>query len=247
MDVIVHCAAIAGIYSVSGSPTATMKVNVIGTYNALEAAIRNGVKRFVDFSTSEVYGPFVYRGKETDNTVIGPIGEHRWVYAVGKLASEHFVHAYAKEYGLEAVSVRPFNVYGPRQVGEGAIQQMVSMALKGEDVVVYNDGVQVRAWCYISDFIRALYAAVCSNNSAHEVFNIGNPQASTTILDLAQRVIRTTGSKSNIVFKKHPGAEIEVRIPNIDKAKSVLGFEPEVGLDEGLVKTVAWYRQNAGV
>ena len=124
-EICVHAAAIAGIYSVGKSPSMTMKVNFLGAYNALEAAVTNGVRRFVDFSTSEVYGPFVYRGKETDMTTQGTVGEKRWIYAVSKLASEHYAHAFGEENGLEVNSVRPFNVYGPRQIGEGAIQQML--------------------------------------------------------------------------------------------------------------------------
>jgi UDP-glucose 4-epimerase len=123
-DICVHAAAIAGIYSVGESLTVTMKVNLIGAYNALEGSAANKVRRFIDFSTSEVYGPFVYRGKETDQTSLGPVGERRWIYAVSKLAGEHFAHAYGEDEKFEVVTVRPFNVYGPRQVGEGAIQQM---------------------------------------------------------------------------------------------------------------------------
>lgn len=246
VDVIVHCAAIAGIYSVGNQITTTMKVNLIGSYNVFEAAVKNKVKRVIDFSTSEVYGSFIYRGVETNNTTIGPIGEKRWVYAISKLASEHLLSAYANDFGLEAVSVRPFNVYGPRQTGEGAIQQMVLRALKDEDITVYNDGVQIRAWCFVEDFVEALYAILCSDKSVNQVFNIGNPLASITVYGLAQKIIDLTDSKSNIVFKKHPGTEIEVRIPDISKARSLLGFEPQVGLDEGLVRTIKWYTDNLG-
>ena len=116
-DICVHAAAVAGIYSVGANTSRTMKVNMLGTYHALEAAVANQVPRFIDFSTSEVYGPFVYRGKESDRTTLGPVGERRWVYAVSKLAGEHLAAAYADDYGLRVTSLRPFNVYGPRQVG----------------------------------------------------------------------------------------------------------------------------------
>jgi len=246
-DIIVHCAAIAGIFSVGNSPSTTMKVNLIGTYNVLEAALKNGIKRIIDFSTSEIYGSFVYRGKETDNAIIGPVGERRWIYAVGKLASEHMVHAYAEEYGLEVTSVRPFNVYGPRQIGEGAIQQMVTRALRDEEITVYNDGLQIRAWCYVSDFVDALCLAIEQDKGVNQIFNIGNPLTATTVYSLAQKVVEMVGSKSKIVFKKHPGEEIEVRIPNVEKAKELLGFEPKVGLEEGLRKTIQWYKEYLGV
>jgi len=241
-DIVVHCAAIAGIFSVSSSPTTTMKVNLIGTYNVLEAALEHNVKQVIDFSTSEVYGSFVYKGKETDNTTIGPVGQKRWTYAIGKLASEHLAHSYAEEYDLNAISVRPFNVYGPRQIGEGAIQQMIIRALSNEDITIYNDGLQIRAWCYVSDFTDA-FIKILERNINNQTINIGNPQASTNIVTLAQKIIEMTDSLSTIVFKKHPGEEIEVRIPDIEKAHDLLDYIPAVGLEEGLRKTIKWYKQ----
>ena len=243
-DVCVHAAAIAGIYSVGRKATLTMKVNFLGSYHALEAAVRNGVKRFVDFSTSEVYGPFVYRGKETDETTLGQVGEKRWVYAVSKLASEHFAHCYAEEYGLAVTSVRPFNVYGPRQIGEGAVQQMVRRALRGEDITVFNDGTQIRSWCYVTDFVGGLKNALSHEEAVGEVFNLGNPQATITVLGLAQTIIRMTGSRSGIVFKPHPGPEVEMRVPDISKARKLLGYEPTVGLEEGLGHCIEWDREH---
>lgn len=241
-DLIIHCAAIAGIYSVSKEPATTLKVNLIGTYNVLEYALKNNINRVIDFSTSEIYGSFAYKATEDQLSTVGPVSESRWVYSVGKLAGEHLVHAYSKEYGLEVTTVRPFNVYGPRQVGEGAIQQMVINALSGKDIVVYNDGTQVRAWCYISDFVDAIEGILDSPEvSVNETFNIGNPKASTTVLGLAEKIVDLTGSKSKIVFKKHPGQEIEVRIPNIDKADAYLGYSPKVGLEEGLRASIDWY------
>lgn len=242
VNIVVHCAAIAGIYSVSNHPAKTMKTNLIGSFNVLEAARENHIKRIIDFSTSEVYGSFVYRGKETDNTVIGAVGDKRWVYAVGKLASEHLMHAYGQEFDLDITSVRPFNVYGPRQTGEGAIQQMILHALEGKDLTVYNDGVQVRAWCYVTDFVDALYQILGSQHCKNQVFNIGNPKTSITVLGLAEKIISMTQSKSKIVFRKHPGTDIEVRIPDIHKIQELLNFYPKINLEEGLSKTIQWYK-----
>jgi len=242
--ICVHAAAIAGIYSVGKSASLTMKVNFIGAYNALEAAAKNGVQRFVDFSTSEVYGPFVYRGKETDMTTLGKVGEKRWIYAVSKLASEHYSHAFGEEHGLEVNSVRPFNVYGPRQTGEGAIQQMVNRALRNEDLTVFNDGTQIRSWCYVSDFVDALLQVVLKDDIRGQVFNIGNPQATVTVLGLAETVLRMTGSSSRILFKPHPGPEVEMRVPDVDRARLLLDYRPKVGLQEGLERSIAWYREH---
>lgn len=241
--ICIHAAAIAGIYTVDRQATRTMKVNFLGTYHALEAAVANKVNRFIHLSSSEVYGPFVFRGKETDSTTLGPVGEKRWVYAVSKLAGEHFVHAYRDDYGLEVVIVRPFNVYGPRQVGEGAVQQMVNRALANEDLIVYNDGSQVRSWCYVSDFVDGLCRAMFMESARNQVFNIGNPQATVTVLGLARTILSMTGSRSRIVFRPHPGPEVEIRVPDIDSAMSRLGYSPRVSLEEGLRACIDWYRQ----
>ena len=129
-QVVIHCAAIAGVYSVDRNAVTTMEVNMLGTHQVVKAALEVGVERFVEFSTSEVYGPFIHKGKEDDLTTIGPIGESRWVYAASKLASEHLSYAHYKEDGLPLAIVRPFNVYGPRQVGDGAIRGIVLQALQ---------------------------------------------------------------------------------------------------------------------
>lgn len=244
VDICIHAAAIAGIYSVGVSTKKTMQVNLIGAYNSIEAAIKNNVKKFIDFSTSEVYGPFVYRGKETGNTTLGPIHEKRWVYAVSKLASEFITHSYGSDSGLNVASIRPFNVYGPRQIGEGAIQQIIQKALRNENIIIYNDGTQIRSWCYVEDFVDGLYRVIESDNVNGEVFNLGNPQTSITNLNLAKTIIRLTNSVSRIEFRPHPGPDVEMRIPDIEKAKMILGFNPQIDLETGLKHTIQWFREN---
>ncbi len=244
-DIVVHAAAIAGIYSVGDSITRTMKVNLIGAYNALESATQHKVPRFIDFSTSEIYGPYSYRSTEDDVAKVGPASEKRWIYAISKLAGEHFAHAYGSDFGLKVTTVRPFNVYGPRQVGEGAVQQMVGPALKDTDITVFNDGSQIRSWCYVDDFADAFVSAMEKEAAVGEVYNIGNPQATTTVLGLAETLIRLTNSRSKIVFKPHPGPEVEIRMPDIAKARRMLKFEPHVGLEDGLNRAIAWYRETA--
>jgi UDP-glucose 4-epimerase len=244
VDLCIHAAAIAGIYSVGESLTRTMKVNLIGTYNALEAATANKVGRFMEFSTSEIYGPFIYRGKEDDPASVGPASQKRWIYAISKLAGEHFVHAYSNDFGLKVTTVRPFNVYGPRQVGEGAVQQIVGRALRDEDITVFNDGTQIRSWCYVDDFVDAFMAAIETEKAIGQVFNFGNPQATTTVLGLAETIIRLTGTNSKIQFRPHPGPEVEMRVPDIAKAREILGFQPSVGIEEGLTRSIEWYRRN---
>ena len=242
-DVVIHCAAIAGVDSVVRKPIVTMKVNLLGTINALEAAVKAPVSRFIDFSTSEVYGPSIYKAAEDDLTTQGPVGELRWTYAVSKLAGEHLAHCYAEEFGMRVLTIRPFNIYGPRQVGEGAIQQFIPRALQNLDLTVHGDGTQIRAWCYIDDFVEGLLRAVETPMAAPEVFNIGNPQATITTLELAKRVISLTGSRSQIVFRDSAIPDVAVRVPSIAKAQRLLGFTPKVGLDEGLARTIAYFRQ----
>src|ERR671938_1057837 len=240
---IVHAAAIAGVDTVLESPVRTMRVNLIGTYNVLEAALatRESLERLVDFSTSEVFGPQAYNVREGHLTSTGSVGEARWTYAVSKLAGEHMARAYHDELGLPTVSVRPFNVYGPGQIGGGAIRAFIEAALAGRDLTIHGDGGQIRAWCYVDDMVEALLLCLERDGAIGHTFNVGNPRSAVTIFDLAQRVKRLTGASGDIVFQPLHYADVELRIPNVEKARSVLGWEPLVELDEGLEKAIAWY------
>lgn len=243
-SIFIHCAAIAGIYSVGKKTSQTIKVNFLGTSNLLEAIKGLAVERFIDFSTSEVYGPFIYKGTENDLTTQGPVSENRWAYSVSKLASEYLTYSYFQEFGVPSVAVRPFNIYGPRQVGEGAIHKMIFQALNNEDITLYNDGTQIRAWCYVSDFIDGILRMLTIKRAVGHTFNIGNPQGAITNIKLAKSIIRLTQSSSRIIFKPHPGPEVQVRVPSVEKAKKILRFEPKVGLDEGLLETIEWYKRH---
>ena len=244
-DIVVHAAAIAGIDTVIVKPTLTMRVNMIGTANVLEAAKEHKIAdRFIDFSTSEVFGNRAFKSSEADDTIAGSAGEARWTYAVSKLAGEHLSMAYFKEFGLPVVSVRPFNVYGPGQTGEGAIQIFIKKALKNEDIFIYGDGNQIRAWCYVDDFVDGLMKAIENPNAVGESFNIGNARVVTTIYGLAQSVCRILNSKSKIIFKPALSADIELRIPSVQKAYEILGFKAKVDLEEGITKTAKWIEKN---
>ncbi len=242
---IVHCAAIAGVETVLESPVRTMRVNVIGTYNVLEAALSTlgSVERFVDFSTSEVFGTHAYNVMEGQVSTIGSVGEARWTYAVSKLAGEHMAHAYHDELGLPTVTVHPFNVFGPGQIGGGAIRAFIEAALAGEDLTVRGDGSQIRAWCYVTDMVRGVLACLDRPQAVGQAFNIGNPRSSVTIYDLATRVKRLTDCPGEIVFAPLGYTDVELRIPNVEKARELLDWEPEVELDDGLARTIAWYRE----
>jgi UDP-glucose 4-epimerase len=242
---IVHCAGIAGVDTVLQSPVRTMRVNLIGTFHALEAALatQDTLERFVDFSTSEVFGTHAINAREGHVTTIGSVGEARWTYAVSKLAGEHMAHAYHDELALPTVTVRPFNVYGPRQIGGGAIRAFIQAALAGEDLTIHGDGSQIRAWCYVDDMVDAVLLSLERPEAVGHSFNVGNARSTVTIYDLAQRIKRLTGCPGEIVFQPLHYADVEVRIPNVEKARELLGFEAGVELDEGLARTIAWYRE----
>jgi nucleoside-diphosphate-sugar epimerase len=241
---IVHCAAIAGVDTVLASPVRTMRVNLIGTYNVLEAAVatEDTLERLIDFSTSEVFGTHAYNVREGQVSTIGSVGEARWTYAVSKLAGEHMAHAYHDELRVPTVTVRPFNVYGPGQSGGGAIRAFIEAALAGNDLTVRGDGAQIRAWCYVDDMVEAVRLCLEHPNAIGQSFNIGNPRSAVTIFDLAQRIKRLTGCPGEIVFQPLHYTDVELRIPNVAKAKEQLGFSAKVELDEGLERTIAWYR-----
>lgn len=244
-DIVVHAAAVAGIDTVIKNPVKTMEVNMIGTANVLRAAKENKVTgRVLEFSTSEIFGSMAYQANETSQAVTGSAGEARWVYAVSKLAGEHLSHAYYKQYKLPTVTIRPFNIYGPGQTGEGAIQIFIRKALKNENINIYGDGTQIRAWCYVDDMTDGLMLALEKQKAIGESFNIGNSKAVTTIYGLAQTVCRILNSKSEIVFKKPLSADIELRIPETKKAHEILGFKAKTDLEKGIKRTADWYKKH---
>jgi nucleoside-diphosphate-sugar epimerase len=243
-NMVVHLAAIAGVDTVLKMPVKTMEIAIIGTYNVLQAAMKEKrIRRVIDFSTSEVFGTYAFNVREGDVTRLGAVGEARWTYAVSKLATEHLAHNYHKEHGLPVLSVRPFNIYGPGQIGEGAIRSFVLRALKNEDLEVHNDGSQIRAWCYIDDIVDAILLCLEKPEAVGQAFNIGNPRSVCTIYNLARQIIAIGGSRSSLVSVPWNSADVELRIPNIDKARRLLGFEPKVDLEEGLARTIDWYRK----
>ncbi len=247
-NVFVHLAGIAGIETVLVSPTTTMRVNLVGTVNALAAARElPALERFIDFSTSEVFGSYAYRAGESDTTSIGAVGEARWIYAVSKLAGEHLVHAYFKEFAMPTVTLRPFNVYGPGQIGEGAIHRFIMAAIEDRPLEIHGDGTQIRAWCYVDDMVQGVLMAMEHPGAVGHSFNIGNARAVVTIYGLASTIVRVLGSKSPITFIRKDYADIELRVPNVDKARDLIGFEATVDLEEGLRRTADYYRRKLGL
>jgi dTDP-glucose 4,6-dehydratase len=183
--------------------------------------------------------------EEHNSTALGVVGESRWTYAVSKLAAEHLAHAYHTEYGLPTVTIRPFNVYGPQQVGIGAIHTFVVNAIKGDTIEIHGEGTQIRAWCFVDDMIEGTVLCLEKDEAIGHVFNIGNPRATVTVANLAHLVRRLCGSPSEVVYTNKDYVDIELRIPSIKKAQSMLGYWPKVDLEEGLARTIEWYREQA--
>lgn len=243
VDYVVHMASIAGVDTVMKSPVTTMEVSLVGTMNVLKAArASKQIRRLIDFSTSEVFGSYAFRVREADVTSLGAVGEARWTYAVSKLATEHLAHNYWKEYGLPTCAIRPFNIYGPGQVGEGAVHAFVTRALRGEPIRIHNQGDQIRSWCYIDDIIDGIMLCLTREEAAGQSFNIGNPRSTVTIYQLARLVARLCGSRSEISFVDWDFPDVELRIPDVQKAERLLGFRAEVDLEDGLARTIDWYR-----
>lgn len=244
-NALIHMASIAGVDTVLSMPVKTMEIAMLGTYNALNAVVHErGIERFIDFSTSEVFGSYAFNVKETDKTTLGTVGEARWTYAVSKLCTEHLTLNYHRQFGLPALAIRPFNIYGPRQVGIGAVHRFIVNALKNEEIIIHNDGSQIRSWCYIDDIVDGILLCLEKKEAVGNTFNIGNPRSTLTIYNLAQEIKRLSSSKSTIVFRKKEMQDVELRVPDIEKAKKVLGYKPKVDLEEGLLRTIYWYRNN---
>jgi dTDP-glucose 4,6-dehydratase len=232
VDVVFHLASPASPIDYLRLPLQTLKVGSHGTHNALGLAKWKRA-RFLLASTSEVYGdPLIHPQPETYWGNVNPIGP-RGVYDEAKRYAEALTMAYHRQQGVDTCIVRIFNTYGPRmRPHDGrAIPTFVRQALANEPLTVFGDGSQTRSFCYVDDLIRGLIAL--SKSGEHLPVNIGNP-AEYTLLELAQKVVEVTGTKSEIVFEALPVDDPKVRQPDITRAQQLLGWEPQVGLEEGL-------------
>ncbi len=244
VDWVIHLAAVAGVSNYIKHPATTLTSNLIGTWRVLEALRSREISRFINFSTSEVYGPQAVDASERMPTVQGPIGEARWSYSVSKTAAEHLCFAYHREYDVPAVSVRPFNIFGPCQVGEGAIHDISLRALQNQQISITGDGQQVRTWCYIDDMIDATMLLLTHPAAVGRVFNVGNARPVVKMLDLARMIIDLAESTSEITFRPHAEVDVRLRSPNVNRVHEQLGFKPKVALEDGLRRTIAWYRDH---
>ncbi|MCE1163958.1 MAG: NAD-dependent epimerase/dehydratase family protein [Bacteroidetes bacterium] len=240
-----HLAAIAGVDTVINNPVKTMDVNVIGTFNFVKALEKYSGKleRVINFSTSEVLGAYSYKSSESSNTNLAPVGEGRWTYSISKVSGEHLIYSYYKTRGYPAVSIRPFNIYGPGQIGEGAIQIFIKNAVLNKDIQIHGEGDQIRSWCYIDDMINGTLLCLTNRKAVGEIFNIGNPKGTITISSLAEKIVAITKTKSKIKYIPKNYVDVELRIPSIEKAQELLGFKPKIDLTEGILRTYKWYKK----
>jgi dTDP-glucose 4,6-dehydratase len=240
VDRVLHWASPASPIDYLELPIPTLKVGALGTHKALGLAKAKGA-RFVLASTSEVYGdPLEHPQKETYWGNVNPIGP-RGVYDEAKRFAEAMTVAYHRYHGVDTKIVRIFNTYGPRmRVNDGrAVPAFIGQALRNEDVPVFGDGSQTRSFTYINDLVRGIIALMESN--VNEPVNIGNPHEM-TIADMARLIVKMTGSHSKIVHKPLPTDDPKVRQPDITRARTLLGWEPKVGLEEGLGTTIEYFR-----
>jgi dTDP-glucose 4,6-dehydratase len=240
VDVVLHWASPASPIDYLELPIPTLKVGALGTHKALGLAKAKGA-RFVLASTSEVYGdPLEHPQKETYWGNVNPIGP-RGVYDEAKRFAEAMTVAYHRYHGVDTKIVRIFNTYGPRmRLNDGrAVPAFASQALRNEDVTVFGDGTQTRSFTYITDLVEGIIALMLSGE--HGPINIGNPREM-TITEIATTIIRMTGSKSRIIYKPLPTDDPKQRRPDITLARTLLKWEPKVTLDEGLVKTLEYFR-----
>jgi len=240
VDFVLHWASPASPIDYLELPIPTLKVGALGTHKALGLAKAKGA-RFVLASTSEVYGdPLEHPQKETYWGNVNPVGP-RGVYDEAKRFAEAMTMAYHRYHGVDTKIVRIFNTYGPRmRLNDGrAVPAFMSQALRDEDVTIFGDGSQTRSFTYISDLVDGIVRLMLSKES--DPINIGNPREM-TIKEIAETIIRMTGSKSRLVYRPLPTDDPKQRRPDITRARTLLAWEPKVQLEEGLVKTIEYFR-----
>ncbi|MFA5084530.1 MAG: UDP-glucuronic acid decarboxylase family protein, partial [Candidatus Paceibacterota bacterium] len=242
VDEIYNLACPASPVHYQFDPVQTAKTSVYGAINMLELAKRLKIK-ILQASTSEVYGdPAVHPQPESYWGNVNPIGV-RACYDEGKRCAETLFFDYHRQHGLKIKAARIFNTYGPRMRPDDGrvISNFIVQALKGDDLTVYGDGSQTRSFCYVDDLIDGLIKLIGSHDDFTGPVNLGNP-SEYTISEMAQKIIELTGSKSEIVFKPLPSDDPKQRRPDISLAKEKLGWEPKISLDEGLIKTVDYFK-----
>jgi dTDP-glucose 4,6-dehydratase len=245
LDWVLHFASPASPRDYLELPIQTLKVGALGTHNSLGLAKAKGAS-FLIASTSEVYGdPLVHPQSEEYWGNVNPVGP-RGVYDEAKRFAEAITMAYHRFHGVDTRIVRIFNTFGPRmRANDGrAIPAFATQALAGVPLTVFGTGSQTRSFQYIDDLVDGLWRLMQARN-VHDPINIGNPQEM-TLLNLARRILRLTGSSSRIVFQALPVDDPKVRQPDITRARTLLGWSPQIDVEHGLSRTIEWFKQKIG-
>lgn len=239
-DVVIHLAAKLGVKRTETHRLETLNLNIQGTVNILEACVKNDIQKVIFTSSSEVYGDqnveFI-----SENCHRNP----KSIYGVTKLAAEEYLHAYNRYYDLNYTILRYFNVYGPGQVAEFVLPRFIKSVMDGISPTIYGDGSQIRSFCYVDDIARGTLLTLLNEKANSEVFNLGNDRDKITLLETANKVIEISGKNlkpRHIPFNdadRSAGRDISKRIPDISKAKKILGYKPEIFLEEGIKKVMA--------
>ncbi len=255
IEAIYHLGAVVGVKHYVEDPLKVIDVNVLGTHNILEAANKNDVERFVLGSTSEVYGKNTKVPlNENDDRILGPTSIDRWCYSTSKALDEHACLGYHRKHGIKTTILRYFNAYGPKQECSdygGVVSIFIRRILNDKAPQVHGDGKQTRAFTYINDIVQGTILAGQEDTAIGEVLNLGNSEE-TPILQLAHMMIELAGKEGKMepAFIPHEDfygfsyEDIKRRVPDISKAQRILGYKPQTKLEDGLKRTIEWYRQN---
>lgn len=234
-DYVVHLAAMLGVKRTEAKRMECLDINILGTINVLEACLKEKVEKILFSSSSEVYGE-VSGAPVKEDSQKHPVS----VYGVTKLAGEEYMRAYAERYGLKYAITRFFNVYGPGQVAEFVMPRFIKNVLENKPPIIYGDGSQIRAFCFVEDAVEGAAKALLSAAGDNQIFNIGNDTEPIVMKDLAKKIITLSSTKLEPEFlpmaesDRKPEREILRRIPCIDKARDILKYEPQFSLDQGI-------------
>lgn len=241
-DIIIHCAAICGINKIKKNPKLTLDTNYKGTENVLECVKKHNIKNVLLFSTSEIYGKYCIGYDELKSINIEKISDNeRSIYQISKLLDETIAWLYYKELSNNITIVRPFNIYGPNQKGDGAIKNFIVNSLKNEDININGDGSILRSWCFIDDLVN--YITKCIETfSGYKIYNIGNNDI-ISIKQLAYKIKKQCNSSSKIKFKEKLNDDVIIRFPNVNKAEQELNYSCKVTLEEGIERTIDYFRK----